>query len=178
VNTLLAAGASLEETSCFSEYERRYRREFGLFYQFLVSFYDIHHNKDSYFWMARKVLGTEEMANEAFVRLVGGVASRDFFQSCEKLSSVLTTHASRPESISDEFFKEFDSEFFKEQARMMWPGAVKGDTPTREAPLFADGLIPSSDGLHWIQSEAAAAVYSAATSTSSVGNLESPATSP
>ncbi len=79
VNTLLAPGASLDEATCFSEYEQRYRREFGLFYQFLLSFYDMHHDKESYFWIARKVLGTEEMANEAFIRLVAGVASQDFF---------------------------------------------------------------------------------------------------
>ena len=36
--------------------EKRYRREFGSFYQFLLAFYDMQQDEDSYFWKARKVV--------------------------------------------------------------------------------------------------------------------------
>ena len=66
INTCLRH--ELGEERSFTEFERRYRREFGNFYQFLMSFYDMNQDKESYFWSARKVLNTEESANEAFVR--------------------------------------------------------------------------------------------------------------
>jgi len=43
INTSLKGGAAgVPEEACFSEFERRYRREYGNFYQFLVAFYDMH----------------------------------------------------------------------------------------------------------------------------------------
>src|SRR6185295_2961241 len=73
INTCLRK--ELDEDRCFKEFEERYRREFSNFYQFLLAFYDMHEDEESYFWSARKVLETEESANEAFIRLVGGVSS-------------------------------------------------------------------------------------------------------
>ena len=60
---------ALGEERCFREYEMRYRREFGNFYQFLMAFYDMNQETDSYFWSARKIVNTDERDNEAFVRL-------------------------------------------------------------------------------------------------------------
>src|SRR5207342_3786275 len=65
----------MDETRCFEEFEKRYRREFRNFYEFLTSFYDMHQNEDSYFWNARKVLKTRQSNQEAFVSLVAGVST-------------------------------------------------------------------------------------------------------
>src|SRR5262249_15378458 len=73
INTCLAG--DLAEDACFGELEARYRREFQVFYDFLMAFYDMHRSEDSYFWTARKILNTEEKDNEAFVRLVAGLSS-------------------------------------------------------------------------------------------------------
>jgi len=79
INTILEGG--LDSGLCLAEFERRYRREFQLFYEFLVAFYDMRQQWDSYYWKARDLLGTPERANEAFIRLVAGGASapEDFF---------------------------------------------------------------------------------------------------
>ncbi|WP_344986556.1 tryptophan 7-halogenase [Streptomyces violaceus] len=68
---------TLDENRLFTEFEARYRHEYSLFHEFLVSFYDMHQDERSYFWKARKVTrsGTTEL--EAFVELVGGLASGD-----------------------------------------------------------------------------------------------------
>src|SRR5262249_48607078 len=73
INTVLAG--KLDEARCFEEFERRYRREYGHFYEFLVAFYDMHQQTESYFWKARKVLNTDERDNDAFVRLVAGMSA-------------------------------------------------------------------------------------------------------
>ena len=73
INTVLAQAAS--EDAAFHEFERRYHREYGVFYEFLVSFYDVHEDEDSYFWSARKVTDSASSDLESFVSLVGGVSS-------------------------------------------------------------------------------------------------------
>src|SRR6185295_3326851 len=62
INTCLR-NTGIDEAVCFDEFEQRYRREFGNFYQFLVGFYDMHVDEDSYFWRARKIVNTEERDN-------------------------------------------------------------------------------------------------------------------
>jgi hypothetical protein len=65
---------TLTEQRAFVEFETRYRREFGRFYEFLVAFYDMDKDVDSYFWEARRILNTEERSNDAFIRLVAGTS--------------------------------------------------------------------------------------------------------
>ncbi|MEA2695251.1 MAG: FAD-dependent halogenase [Acidobacteriota bacterium] len=57
--TLLEGTPGLTEEECFTEFEDRYRREFGRFYQFLVAFYDVQQDEQSYYWHARKIVHTE-----------------------------------------------------------------------------------------------------------------------
>jgi halogenation protein CepH len=143
VNTCLRGG--LDEARCFEEFERRYRREYGIVYDFLLTFYDMHRNEDSYFWSARKVLNTEERSNEAFVSLVAGgsATTHDFFQ--ERIN------------IGDDgdrliaFFKdrEFGTKELEEQL-VLGPHRAQ-----EQPPLFEGGLIPSGDGLHWAVPELA-----------------------
>ena len=55
------------------EYEARYRREYMAFYRFLISFYELHSDHDSYFWEARKLLDRKHGTDtDAFISLVSG----------------------------------------------------------------------------------------------------------
>ena len=45
INSVLAQ--AVDEDTAFREFEERYRREYGVFYEFLVSFYDLHVDEDS-----------------------------------------------------------------------------------------------------------------------------------
>jgi halogenation protein CepH len=162
VNTCLAG--TISESACFAEFENRYRREFGNFYQFLLSFYDMHQGPESYFWTARKILDTEESANEAFVRLVAGVSSgEELFNSSEyfkvrvglgdwfqELMSNRTIKAGKPLQFDksrfdpSEFMKGFAGEIVQLQTQ-----ALFGEHRPEEKPLGRGGLIPSRQGFHW-----------------------------
>lgn len=154
VNTVLRGG--IDEAACFEEFERRYRREFSNFYEFLVYFYDMNQNEASYFWRARSVLRTDERANEAFVRLVAGTSSPDeFFDArqgkAERIQAATDTTPSadpgdlvKPHWDQDDLIHDFhrETEQIQEQAML-------GATRAPEEPLFATGLIPSRDGFFW-----------------------------
>lgn len=163
INTCLAGG--VDEARCFAEFETRYRREFGNFYQFLSAFYDMHQEVDSYFWAARKILNTAERSNEAFVRLIAGVSaadepmfsSSDYFKSRIGLGDWFQTVMSnsapapgqQPEFDKAKFdpaqlMKGFTSEIVQLQVQAMY-----GKDRPSETPLRDGGLIPSRDGFHW-----------------------------
>ncbi|WP_306362756.1 tryptophan 7-halogenase [Nocardia sp. CC227C] len=74
VNTALAG--DIEEAACFAEYEARMRREYRKIYDFLVAFYETH-DEQAYFRAAQHVTGRTGDPLEAFVDLVGGIASHD-----------------------------------------------------------------------------------------------------
>ena len=76
INTVLAG--RLGEQAVFDEFENRYRREYGVFYEFLMSFYDMHVDENSYFWSAKKVTRNSYTELESFVDLVAGMSSTDF----------------------------------------------------------------------------------------------------
>lgn len=178
------AGAPYEapdERRCFIEFERRYRHEFGSFYQFLMSFYDMNQDPDWYFWSARKVLNTPESANDAFVRLVAGLGSsgeplygsaREYFRARAGLGEVIqrTTEAMQrvamepPPSI-DELSEgiSLDEKLFHPRQLQQNLRHGSGDVlslgvhgfPRRsDTPLFEGGLVPSRDGLRWVEREA------------------------
>jgi halogenation protein CepH len=67
----------LSEEDAFAEFESRYRHEYMLFYKFLISFYDMHCDEQSYFWSAKKLTEVDSMETAAFAELVGGLASGD-----------------------------------------------------------------------------------------------------
>jgi FAD-dependent halogenase len=159
VNSVLAGSAG--EDTAFREFEERYRREYGVFYEFLVSFYDMHTDESSYFWSAKKVTDSTSSDLESFVSLVGGVSSG------EKVLETSGTLAARYKSRAAEFATAVDElvankqqsmvplirssivkqamqEGANEQARVM---LSEGAGP--EAPLFEGGLVASPDGLSW-----------------------------
>jgi halogenation protein CepH len=163
----------LDETECFTEFERRYRREFGVFYEFLITFYDMNQDADSYFWSARKILSSDERSNRPFVRLIAGVSSSgeplfgegdDFFAEHDDVAkwfeanvsrAVITDHAAaepgaRKRRPDADFFDQsgFMQRFVGESMQIQVQAQFGARRP-QEAPVFAGGLIPTPDGLGW-----------------------------
>lgn len=172
--TLLGGTAGLIEEECFTEYEDRYRREFGRFYQFLLAFYDVHQDEESYFWQARKILHTGERANAAFVRLVAGLSASDeplfagpeeFFEARRGFGDWFAKHVLPPEADCktaapppaqapgpetfdpEKFMHGFSEEIASLQLLAIQRGSSIPVIPER--PVRAGGLVPSTDGLHW-----------------------------
>jgi halogenation protein CepH len=167
INTTLAG--QIDEVVAFNEFERRYRAEYEMFYNFLIAFYDMHQEKESYFWRARKVLNTEERANEAFVRLVaGGATGPDvYFNAKAGIGEALQDFADKMDAKAP---AETRSELTPEVARRLHSFEAAGaeQTPVhggledirrmswgREAasqfaPGADSGLIPSNDGFYWV----------------------------
>ncbi len=151
---------TLTEDRSFSEFEARYRREYGLFYEFLVSFYDMHHDEQSYFWKAKKITNCGSSELEAFVELVGGVVSGDASlvssdAAVARLSATSAEFETAVQRMSDSsdlrnpiFEAESIGAILREGANLQGR-AVFGAPIEPEAPLFAGGLVDSSDGMHW-----------------------------
>lgn len=175
INTCLRNGPSAE-AECFREFEMRYRREYGNFYQFCSAFYDMEQSTESYFWAARKILNTEEQDNEAFVRLVAGLARDDepafsasgFFEAraglgvwMQDLMSQypLAEGAAKPDRPVPTFDKRkfdpatFMQGFTSEITQLQILAVYGADRPT-DRPVVAGGLVPSTDGMHWAMATA------------------------
>ncbi|MGH3408102.1 MAG: tryptophan 7-halogenase [Streptosporangiaceae bacterium] len=158
INSVLAK--TVDENTAFREFEERYRREYGVFYEFLVSFYDLHVDENSYFWSAKKVTDSTTSDLESFVSLVGGVSSGEAAlatsaqlaqrykgRASEFAAAVDQVVANKEQSMvplmKSSIVKHAMQEGAKEQVRVM----LGEDGP--EAPLFEGGLIASPDGLGW-----------------------------
>jgi FAD-dependent halogenase len=157
INTCL--GGKLDEQQCFAEFERRYRREYSYFYDFLLAFYDVDNDLDSYYWHARKVMNSPELGNEAFINLVAGVG-----QSGERLYPSAEEYLKEREGIGNALFQNADNnssygsavgrrndfymKFLGEITQVQMQALLKDKRPAEE-PLFSGGLVPSLDGLHW-----------------------------
>lgn len=173
INTCLQG--ALSEERCFHEFEMRYRREFGYFYQFLVAFYDMNQDADSYFWSARKIINTEERANEAFVRLIAGRSDVDepvFYQQAEQFFSARegfgawfgdlvknqaetggASLAPPRQNAAPSGHGGFDPgdfmQGFTREISEIQHLAMFGEHRLKELPIWSGGLIPSPDGLDW-----------------------------
>ena len=153
INSVLAQ--TVDEETAFREFERRYRREYGAFYEFLVSFYDMHVDENSYFWSAKKVTDSTSSDLESFVSLVGGVSSgeealaqRYKSRSSEFARAVDEVVANKEQSMvplmKSSVVKQAMQEGAKEQARVLL-----GQDLVPETPVFQGGLVASPDGLSW-----------------------------
>jgi halogenation protein CepH len=159
INTVLAG--TIDEDTAFREFEQRYRREFGVYYEFLTAFYDLNVNEDSYFWSAKKVTRNTNSELESFVELIGGVSSGETAlatgdfpvghykrRSNEFASAVDELVANKEQSmvpiIKSSVVRHAMQEGAKEQARVLL-----GQDAGPEIPLFDGGLIASPDGLSW-----------------------------
>jgi halogenation protein CepH len=164
INTCLKG--KLDEARCFEEFERRYRMEFGRFYDFLIAFYDIDQDIDSYYWTARKVINSEEKGNEAFIQLVSGIgagerlysSSEDFMNARDGLGQTLFPESAGGEismSIEDNLAnsrrQEFMDDFLKEIVNLQTQATLKDTQRLQERTLFDNGLTPSPDGFHWAE---------------------------
>jgi halogenation protein CepH len=168
INTCLAG--QLDEDRCFEEFELRYRREYGNFYQFLLGFYDMHQDEESYFWKARDVLRSEESGNEAFVRLVSGVsttrepvfrssdelfaAQADIWTSRDKFIEQWREH--KHDEAKQPMLQEMLVGFADRVSEVLFPPDARARTlnvfksgPENSRQLFDGGLVPSDDELHW-----------------------------
>jgi halogenation protein CepH len=135
INSVIAG--TIDEQAAFREFELRYMREYGTFYQFLVSFYDMHVSESSYFWTAKKLTGDACSELESFVNLVGGVSSRE---------AALTQAGT--------LLKRFHrTEGGQTQLRV-----ILGEETEGEPPLFDNGLVPSGDGMFWVMPGAAVSI--------------------
>jgi halogenation protein CepH len=150
-----ALSGSIDEDTAFHEFEQRYRREFGVFYEFLVSFYDMHVDENSYFWSAKKVTDSTSTDLESFVSLVGGVSSgetalvdRYKARSGEFSSAVDELIANKEQSMvplmKSAVVKHAMQEGAKEQVLV-----VLGQDAAPQEPLFEGGLVASEDSLSW-----------------------------
>jgi halogenation protein CepH len=155
VNTILQDPTTSEQA--LSEFDRRYRREFSLFYDFLVAFYDMEQEWNDYYWTARKVLATDEKANHAFVRLVAGGASApaDFFQERATVGVAfadMVRQAADRDGVAGRLPESADTDGYdiirinRERSREGRSLMAQGGN---DAPVFDDGLVPSADGLTW-----------------------------
>jgi FAD-dependent halogenase len=163
INTVLRGAIS--EELCFSEFEYRYRREFGNFYKFLAAFYDMHRDEQSYYWIARRLVNSNDSPYTAFIRLVSGLSDSQeplfsdagFDGIGKSLASCFSDTESAPDGEME--VKAFDFDNFipglSTEITQMQLQAFLGNKRPSEAPLRTAGLVPSSDGLHWVIRQAA-----------------------
>jgi FAD-dependent halogenase len=155
INSCLSDG--MQEAQAFDEFQRRYLREYSNFYRFLVAFYNMDQDQESYFWHARKVLNSEEKGNEAFVRLVAGIGSsgeplskggEDFFGSIRSVSdSFVRAQRSAGKFEQHLLDRAFMADFTRESAHIQAHALLPGISI--EQPLWDTGLVPTGDGLRW-----------------------------
>lgn len=149
INSVLAG--LVDEQRAFHEFQVRYLEEYDRFYEFLVAFYDMHASERSYFWQARKVTQWQSSDQEAFVDLVGGIASRErsLTTTAGELAAVVAAVRGNDEDMSPLFGSALFQRLMRESERIQQQ--AHGDSAgTPEQPLFAGGLVASPDGLHWM----------------------------
>ncbi|HET7695942.1 MAG TPA: tryptophan 7-halogenase [Vicinamibacterales bacterium] len=145
INTILRGG--VDEPRALVEFERRYRAEFENVFGFLVSFYDVHQDEDSYFWRARKILHTTERANEAFVRLISGFSTAEstIFETASRVSAHMKEFE---RSGSREALCRIEELGRPNPRALRTPGSAAA-APAPETPRWPGGLITSPDGFYW-----------------------------
>jgi halogenation protein CepH len=147
----------LDEKTVLTEFEARYRREYGVYYEFLVAFYEMNVNEESYFWHAKKVTNNRHTELESFVDLVGGVSSGE----AALVSSRISERSAEFAAAVDEMAGGDDASMvplFKSQVvrQVMQEGGQEqmrvllGEDAEPELPLFPGGLVTSPDGMKWL----------------------------
>jgi FAD-dependent halogenase len=160
VNSILAG--LVPEQAALAEFEARYRREYGVFYEFLTSFYEMHESEKSYFWQARKVTRESRPELESFVNLVGGVSSgesaltdagavaeRFRTRSAEFAAAVGELGRDETGSMVPLFGSRLVKQVMQEGSQVQMQ-ALLGEDAEPETPLFPGGLVASADGMFWL----------------------------
>jgi FAD-dependent halogenase len=159
INSVIAG--LVDEEAAFREFEQRYRREFGVYYEFLVAFYDIHVSEDSYFWSAKKVTKNTSSELESFVDLVGGVSSgeaalveadaltKKFKDRASEFASAVDNLVANEERSMASMFESAIVRQAMHEGTQVQARALLGEDAQAETPLFDGGLVPSADGYFW-----------------------------
>ncbi|HEV3355699.1 MAG TPA: FAD-dependent oxidoreductase [Pseudonocardiaceae bacterium] len=155
INACLAG--ALPEARAFAEFENRYRREFGQFYEFLVSFYDMQRDEQSYFWSAKQVTGLEETESAAFAALVGGLISGDeavgarLSGAADDLRGAVDRLATADDRRNPLYSSRIVGETFRE-GRNLAEEAMFGAPLDDDAGTAPGGVVLAADGLGWTTS--------------------------
>ncbi|RSM55262.1 tryptophan halogenase [Amycolatopsis sp. WAC 01376] len=156
INSVL--GGDIDEKTALTEFEARYRREYGVFYEFLTSFYQMNVNEDSYFWQAKKVTNNQHTEIESFVDLVGGVSSGEaaltpadrIVERSAEFSAAVDQMAGGDEDSMVPLYKSQVVKQVMQEAGQEQMRAVLGEDAEPELPLFPGGLVTSPDGMKWL----------------------------
>jgi len=156
INSTLAG--LVAEDAALREFEVRYRREYQVFYEFLLAFYEMHHDESSYFEQAKKVAQSSRPELEAFVDLVGGVSSGESaLAAVDRLRSRSAELAAGVDAVAHStdgsMMALFQSSLVREvmaEGSQVQTRALLGEDAGPEEPLFPGGLVSSPDGLYWL----------------------------
>ena len=152
INAALA-GAVPEERG-FAEFEDRYRREYGVFYEFLVSFYDMQRDEKSYFWQAKKVTSVDATEGAAFAELVGGLVPGEagvgfrLAEAAADLDAAVERLATADDRRNPLYASRTVGETFR-QGRNLQEEALYGGPLDDTEPPVPGGLALAKDGLGW-----------------------------
>jgi halogenation protein CepH len=160
INSIMAG--LVGEDAAFGEFEARYRREYGVFYEFLMSFYDMHVDESSYFWSAKKVTRNTHTELESFVELVAGLTASEFaLNDAESAALRFKTRSAEFADAVDELVEDkersmvplFRSSVVRQamqEGAQVQSRALLGDDADADTPIFPGGLVPSADGMYWL----------------------------
>lgn len=144
---------AVDEEEAFAEFDRRYRREYSLFHDFLVGFYDMEQSEESYFWQARRLSNRALSDLEAFVELVGGVSSDDLADDAmvkARLTSGARGIGRMLEESDDNRVIGASAGQLLEQGTALQARALLGAKSGEGRALDSAGLTASEDGLSWV----------------------------
>lgn len=155
INSCLAG--AVDEEAAFTESERRYRREYGVFYEFLVAFYGLQASEHSYYWRAKQVTNSMLPELEAFAELVGGFASGELSltrperlaHAAPRLADLLAGHGRIVDDRTALAGGIVASAMSESDQLLIRARLGASGMPGEEAPLFNNGLVSSADGLSW-----------------------------
>jgi halogenation protein CepH len=160
INSTLAG--IVDERAAMQEFEFRYRREYAVFYEFLVSFYEMHRSETSYFWAAKKVTNNHKPELEAFVDLVGGVSSGEHaLTDAEAVAARLRSNTAQFSTAVDALVANNSESMVPFMSSPVIHGVMRessgiqmrallGADAEPETPLFPGGLVSSMDGMFWV----------------------------
>jgi FAD-dependent halogenase len=123
-----------------------------VFYEFLIAFYDMERNEESYFWQAKKVTNVDTTEAAAFAELAGGLVSGDAVVSWEAAATELDKAVAHLTAGDDRVNPLLSSRVVGETFRTgndLKEQALYGGPLDEPAPTVPDELTVTADGLSW-----------------------------
>ncbi|MFI9828690.1 tryptophan 7-halogenase [Streptomyces sp. NPDC051913] len=150
-----ALDGSVPEEQGFAAFEARYRREYRVFYEFLIAFYDMERNEDSYFWSAKKITNVDLGEAAAFAELAGGLVSRDsavvradWHTAAAQLDGAVGRLAASDGRVNPLLTAPVVGETFR-TGNDLQEQALYGGPLDDRGPASPDGLAVTPDGVSW-----------------------------